>query len=157
MTTDVTAGDVRRRRGIVGLSLTGMAAMTAVTLLQTGVVKHLPDPPLCGFDSDKVNCSERASIFGVPDGPVSLAGFAANLPLAVIGSANRAAEQPLIPIAAAAKAGVEAAVAAWYFYQMPAKEKAWCAYCIAGAVASIGVFALSLPEARRAWAVWSSR
>jgi hypothetical protein len=34
---------------------------------------------------------------------------------------------------------------------MPAKEKKWCAYCIVGAAANVGIAALSLMEARRAW------
>lgn len=42
------------RRTIIGLSLLEMGAMTAVTLLQTGIIKHLPDLPINGFDSDKV-------------------------------------------------------------------------------------------------------
>ena len=42
--------DLNLRRGIIGLSLVGIAAMTAVTLFQTDVVKHLPDPPIDGFD-----------------------------------------------------------------------------------------------------------
>jgi hypothetical protein len=33
---------------------------------------------------------------------------------------------------------------------MPAREKAWCGYCIVGALASLGVCVLTLPEARRA-------
>jgi hypothetical protein len=44
-----------RRRAVIGLSLVGMAAMTAVALFQTGVIEHLPDPPVDGFDS-KLNC-----------------------------------------------------------------------------------------------------
>jgi hypothetical protein len=46
--------------------------------------------------------------------------------------------------------------ASWYFYQMPAKEKAWCGYCILGAIANIGIAALTLPEARKALAVMMS-
>jgi uncharacterized membrane protein len=53
-------------------------------------------------------------------------------------------------LAAAAKAAIEAAGAAFYFYQMPAKEKAWCGYCIAGALISFAILALTIPEARRA-------
>ncbi len=34
--------DLWRRRAIIGLSLVGAAAMTAVALFQTGVIKHLP-------------------------------------------------------------------------------------------------------------------
>ena len=147
---DGDSKDLNRRRAIIGLSLVGAAAMTAVSLFQTGVIKHLPDPPIEGFDSDKVNSSETAYMLGVPDGTLSLASLAANIPLAAVGGENRAEEQPFVPIAAAGKAVVEAAIAGWYFYQMPAKEKAWCGYCIAGALANFGIAALSIPEAGKA-------
>lgn len=146
-----TDSDMRRRRGIVIASLAGMGSMAAVTLLQTGVVKHLPDPPLAGFDSDKVNSSRTAYALGTPDGTLSLAGLAMNVPLAGFGGVSRAERTPYVPIAAAVKSGVEAIAAGWYFYQMPAKEKKWCAYCIAGAIANFTVFALTLPEAVRAF------
>ena len=141
-------GNLRRRRAIVGLSLVGVGAMAAVSLLQTGVIKHLPDPPLDSFDSDKVNSSDTAYMLGAPDGTLSLASLAANVPLAAFGGAGRAKERPLVPLLAAGKAAVEAAIAGWYFYQMPAKEKKWCGYCIVGALANFGVFALTLPEAK---------
>lgn len=143
--------DVNLRRAVIGLSLLGVGAMTAVTLFQTGVVKHLPDPPLPGFDSDRVNSSDTAYALGVPDGALSLASLAANIPLAAYGGENRAENMPLVPIAAAAKATVEAAVAGWYFYQMPTKEKAWCGYCIVGAATNWAIAALTLIEAKRAW------
>ena len=143
--------DVNFRRAIIGLSLLGIGAMTAVSLFQTGIVKHLPDPPIDGFDSDKVNSSDTAYALRVPDGALSLASLAANIPLAAFGGENRATETPLIPLAAAAKASVEAAVAGWYFYQMPTKEKAWCGYCIVGALTNWGIAALTLMEAKKAW------
>lgn len=146
-----TSESLTNRRGIIALSLVGIGAMTAVTLLQTGVVKHLPDPPLPDFDSDKVNSSDTAYALGVPDGALSLASLAANIPLAAFGGENRAETMPAVPLAAAAKAAVEAAVAGWYFYQMPAKEGKWCAYCIVGAAANFGIAALSLAEAKKAW------
>ena len=142
--------DLNLRRGVIGLSLLGMAAMTAVTLFQTGVVEHLPDPPIDSFDSDRVNSSDTAYALGVPDGALSLASLAANIPLAAFGGENRAQKTPLVPIAAAAKATVEAAVAGWYFYQMPTKEKAWCGYCIVGALTNWGIAALTLIEAKKA-------
>jgi uncharacterized membrane protein len=143
--------DLNLRRGIIGLSLLGMAAMTAVTLLQIGIVKHLPDPPIDSFDSDRVNSSDTAYALGVPDGALSLASLAVNIPIAAFGGENRAETMPLVPIAAAAKASVEAVVAGWYFYQMPTKEKAWCGYCIVGALTNVGIAALSLMEAKKAW------
>ena len=144
--------DLWRRRAIIGLSLAGMASMAAVTLLQTGIVKHLPDPPLDGFDSDKVNLSDEAFQFGVPDGALALLSLAGNIPLAAFGDARRAETQPAVPLVAAAKATADAVVAGYYFYQMPAKEKAWCGYCIAGALANFAIFALTIPEARKAMA-----
>jgi uncharacterized membrane protein len=142
--------DLRRRRGIIGLSLIGMASMTAVTLLQTGIIKHLPDPPLDNFDSDRVNSSDTAYRLGLPDGSISLATLAANIPLAAFGGADRVTKMPWVSLIAAAKAIVEAVAASWYFYQMPAKEKAWCGYCVVGALANIGIAALTLPEAKKA-------
>ena len=145
-----TTGDLRRRRAILGWSLAGMAWMTAVTMLQTGVVEHLPDPPLRSFNSDKVNSSDTAYRFGAPDGALGLVGFAANVPIAAFGGEDRAWEQPLVPLAAAAKAGVDAVIAGWFFYQMPVKEKAWCGYCIGAAPCNFVILALTLPEARKA-------
>jgi uncharacterized membrane protein len=142
--------DLGRRRGIIGLSLIGIASMAAVTLLQTGIVRHLPDPPLESFDSDRVNSSDTAYGLGVPDGTLGLASLASNVPIAAYGGAERAEHMPWVPVLAAGKAAVEAAVAGWYFYQMPAKEKKWCGYCITGALANVGIFLLTIPEARRA-------
>jgi uncharacterized membrane protein len=142
--------DLRRRRGIILFSLLGMASMTATSLLQTGIVKHLPDPPGDAFDSDRVNSSETAYRFGVPDSTFALASLAANIPIAALGGAERTRRQPWIPIFAAAKSALEALTASWYFYQMPTKEKAWCPYCVTAAVANVAIASLTIPEARRA-------
>lgn len=142
--------DVRRRRRIVSLSMAGFATLGAVSLFQTGVVRHLPDPPIRGFDSDKVNSSELAYQWGMPDGTLSAAAFALNLPLAAWGGRRRAKARPWIPLAAAAKAGIEAGAALWYFAQMPRREKAWCGFCIAGAALNVAILAFALPEANRA-------
>jgi hypothetical protein len=82
--------EMRLRRAIVGTSLVGMASMAAVSLFQTGVIRHLPDPPLAAFHSDKVNSSSTAYGYGMPDGPLTLAMHAANLALAAAGPPDRA-------------------------------------------------------------------
>lgn len=132
---------------IVSFSLLGIAAMTPVSLLQLGVVRHLPDPPIPGFDSDRVNLSQTASVLGVPDGPISLASFVVNLPAARLLDPVR---HPRLTIAFGAKAAIEAVVAGWYFAQMPRRERAWCGYCIAAFVGSVGVLAATIPRVRRA-------
>ncbi|MEX0802539.1 MAG: vitamin K epoxide reductase family protein [Candidatus Binatia bacterium] len=151
------SSDLKNRRAVIVASLAGIASMTAVTLLQTGIVRHLPDPPVGNFDSDRVNSSDTAYRFGLPDGPVSLASLALNIPIAAYGGVDRARKHPWLSIFAAAKAAVEAVAAGWYFYQMPAKEKAWCGYCISGALSNLAIAALTLPEARDAACVLSQK
>jgi hypothetical protein len=73
-----------------------------------------------------------------------------NLVLAALGGNDRARGMPFVLIAAAAKSAVDATLAGWYFYEMPTKEKAWCSYCIAGALANFATLLKTIPEARRA-------
>ena len=108
------APDLKRRRDIIAWSLVGMATMAAVTLLQTGIVKHLPDPQFGNFDSDRVNSSDTAYRLGAPDGSISLASLAANIPIAAFGGANRVQGKPWVPLVAAVKAVGEALAASWY-------------------------------------------
>ncbi|HLH40773.1 MAG TPA: vitamin K epoxide reductase family protein [Bryobacteraceae bacterium] len=129
---------MRCRRGIIGASLVGMAAMGAVALLQTGILKRLPG-------AGKVTLSPEAFAWGVPDGVLSAASFATNLPIAAFGGEER---PRWIAIVAAAKGAMESGVSLWYLR----REKAWCPYCIAAASANFAICALTLPELRRACA-----
>lgn len=144
------SSDLARRRLIAAASLAGGASMAVVSLFQLGIIEHLPDPPLPGFDSDKVTSSDIAFGLTLPDAPLSLTSFASNLALAGWGGAERARDTPGIPVAVAAKAAVEAAVSGWLFVQMRRRERAWCAYCLVALTANMVVFALSLPEGWRA-------
>lgn len=153
---DLAEGLPWQRLAIAGVSLVGLAAMAAVALRQTGVVSHLPDPAIKGFDSDKVNMSSTAFPLGIPDGLIGFASYGANVPLALVGGRNRACDRPWLPIALSGKAAVDTLVSAWYLYQMPTREKAWCGYCITAAIASFATLALSLPEALAAGSEWRS-
>lgn len=145
------SADLQRRRGIICLSLLGASAMALVALRQTGVVGPLPDLPIEGFDTERLNTSDIAYQFGVPDAALATASFTANVPIAALGGEGRTEQTPWVPIIAAGKAGVDAAVSGWYFAQMPIREKAWCPYCIVSARASFGILVLTLPEALRGW------
>ena len=141
---------MKLRRAIIGTSMVGIASMAPVSMLQTGIVHHLPDPPVKGFHSDLANSSLIAYQFGAPDGAVSVASFALNVPIAAFGCADRAHTQPLVPLLACGKAALDAAASAWYFNQMR-RGKKWCPYCIVGAISSMAVLLLAVPEARAAW------
>lgn len=142
--------NIRRRRQIVGLSFAGMAVMGAVSLFQTGLFAHLPDPPGDAFNSDDVNLSDDAYDAGVPDGPLAVRTLASNIPLAALGGEERARERPWIPLVFAGKATVGAWASGKSLWKMASGEQPWCAYRTSGAAANLGIVALALPEAWRA-------
>lgn len=148
--------DGRRRTAIVALSVFGASCMAATSLLQLGVLEDLPDPKTrwfgLPFDSKRVNLSDEASVFGLPDGPIAMLGFLANVPLALAGGPDRVAARTVWPLVAAGTALTQALAAGIFFSKMPRQERAWCAYCIASALASTAIFALTVPEALRAGA-----
>lgn len=142
---------MNRRRGVVAASLVGIAAMGLTTMLQMGMVKRLPDPPLRKFRTRRVNLSDEAFGYGGPDSPVVILAHAFNLLLATTGGADRARRDPWLPLLAAGMAGAQAGVAAKYlFHQMPYVDRAYCPYCIADAMTHFATFGLVLPEALEA-------
>lgn len=147
------APEMRYRRAIIGVSLVGIGAMAIVSLLQTGIVRHLPDPPVDTphFDSDKVNTTEEAFSYGMPDGPLTLAAHATMLALAAAGPPERYQNRQWLPLLATALALPQAAVAAKYlFYQMPKVDKAWCPYCVTDALVHFTILGFTVPETLRA-------
>jgi uncharacterized membrane protein len=145
------APEILLRRAIVGASLIGTACVAITAMFQMGMIKHLADPPIEGFDSDKVNASDLAYSWGMPDSPLSIGSHAAAIALAATGGVERAETQPVVPLAATAAAAPAALTAARYlFYDMPVTEKGWCPYCIVDALAHIAVFGFTLWESKKA-------
>jgi len=143
--------DLYRRRWIIGLSVVGTAMAQIVSLYQTGIVRRLPDPPLPGFDSDRVDASDYAySRLSSPDGPIMLASYAVTAWLAAAGGKDRARDQPILPIAMGLKILGDAAVAVELGREEWQENKALCAYCQVATLCSLVSVALALPETRRA-------
>ena len=128
------------------------AAMGLVSLYQTGIVRHLPDPPLPGFDSDRVDASGQAyETLKTPDATLGVASYGATLALIGMGTADRARSQPWIPLAAAAKLAYDSAGAAWLTAEQISKHRALCFYCLLASASTWGELIHVLPEARCAW------
>ncbi len=145
---DGSDSSLQRRRGAVVVSLIGIGAMAMTTLLQMGVVKNLPDPPVGNFHSKKVNSSDEAYSYGGPDSPIAITTHGVNMVLASMGGRDRAARHPWLPILATLFASAQAATAARYlFYTMPKVDKAWCPYCIVDAFTHFATVAFTVPEA----------
>ena len=139
---------MRLRRAVVAANLLGIAVMSLTTLLQIGIVRRLPDPPLRRFDTRKVNSSDEASSYGGPDSPMNILAHSVNLVAAATGGPDRSRTHPWLPILAAAVELPQTVVAAKYlFSQMPHVDEAWCPYCITDALTHFATLALTLPEA----------
>lgn len=79
-----------RRRGVAGLALLSAGSMGVIALYQLGLIKHLPDPPAPGVDSEAVVGSDEAyARLDVPDAVLGLASYAVTLGLATAGGADR--------------------------------------------------------------------
>ena len=71
-----------------------------VTLYQTGIISHLPDPPLDVFDSDKVDASDYGyKRLQMPDAPAMIITAGITAALASAGGKERATQQPWLPVA----------------------------------------------------------
>lgn len=141
-----------RRRRQTALLLGATAAMGVISLYQTGILRTLPDPPVPGVDSDKVDSSGEAYNFlHTPDANLSIANYGATLVLIGMGGADRARDTPVIPLLAAGKLASDAAGAVWLTLEQITKHRALCGYCLAAAGASAAALPQAIPEARDAW------
>jgi len=147
------AGDLLRRRRRVGaLALGAMGSLGVVTAYQMGILRHLPEPPVGVLDADGVDASGEAYYYlGTPDGALALASYAATLALAGMGSARRAEDQPWVPLALAAKVGLDALGGAYLTVEQVSKHRRLCSWCLVAAVASAAMVPQVVPEARLAW------
>ena len=142
---------LRRRRAQTALMVGATAAMGLISLYQTGILRHLPDPPLPGFDSDRVDASGEAyETLKTPDATLGVASYGTTLALIGMGAADRAGTHPWIPLLAAAKLGYDGAGAAWLTAEQISRHRALCFYCLAASVATWGALAQAVPEARAA-------
>ena len=143
--------DLGRRRAVLGLSMVGAAAGIVVSLYQTGVIRHLPDPPVGPFDSDRVDASDYAyKRAQTPDGLAMLVTYAVTALLAGAGGEDRARALPWLPLALAAKVAADVATNLTLAREEWATNGAFCVYCQTASLASLVSLPLVVPEARKA-------
>lgn len=140
--------DLTRRRWIIGLSMLGGSMGQLVTLYQTGIISHLPDPPGQElFNADRVDASDYAySRFNSPDGPIMVFNYAITGWLAAAGGINRARNSPFLPIAMGTKILFDCVVAAELAREEWSENKAFCEYCQIATLCSFASLALAVPE-----------
>ncbi len=146
-----TGGFLAQRRKILGLSLIASGAMMPISLYQMGVIGHLPEPPLPWLDADAVDGSSEAyAILATPDAVLGLGSYALTAWLAAAGGEERGRTRPWIPLALAAKVGLDALVGAKLTVDQWTRHRAFCSWCLLAAGASVATVPLAVPEARAA-------
>src|SRR5919197_4787242 len=102
-----------RRRGVIALSLAAAGSMGLIAAYQSGLIRHIPEPPLPAFNADKVDASAEAfERFEVGDAFLGFVSYGVTMTLAAMGPPDRAVRQPWIPLALAGKVAVDVATAA---------------------------------------------
>jgi uncharacterized membrane protein len=143
--------DLRRRRGIVGLSLVAIGSMGLISLYQMGIIKHLPEPPLPRLDADMVDASPEAySRFATPDGILGIGSYALTMGLAAMAGKDRARTQPWIPLALAAKVAFDTSQGIRLTVDQATKQRAFCFWCLLSAASTFATVPLVIPETRAA-------
>jgi uncharacterized membrane protein len=130
----------QHRRDIALLSTIGIVDFIPISLYQLGIIRHMPDFPAKIFDSDYVNASKEAQIAGLPDGPLSLLMYAANLVCAGAAIKEKKRKNAFDYLIAANAVG-QAAGGAFYLYNMATKQKKVCMYCVTGALLNFAALA----------------
>ncbi len=144
--------DLNRRRAGIALSLAGAVIAGAVTAYQTGLIKRLPDIlPGRIWDAEKVDASDYAyRNLQQPDGPMMLVNFGLTAMALAAGGADRARENPALPLVAAGKAAVDLALCGVLAAQEWRDNKALCSWCQVATAISAATLGLAVPEAVRA-------
>jgi hypothetical protein len=137
-----------RRRGVAALSLLAAGSMGVVASFQLGLVRQLPDPPLPGFDPEKVAGSGDAyALMGIPDAILGLGSYTLTFGLAAIGEGDRTASMSWPSLALAAKVLLDAAYAGRKALGQWPQHRALCSWCLVAAGASLASVPLAIPDA----------
>ena len=146
----------RHRRAIGALAIAGLADALYMLAYQRGLIRRIACP-FFGDGCARVARSPHARHFGVPNALVGAAGYAAMASLALSAGARPPEARPRQRLALGALSGSAVAVSAYLTWEQPTKVGAWCFWCLSSAVVNVAIFALALPDARRAWRVTRAR
>lgn len=143
---------LKRRRGIIGLSLFSCGVLGAVALYQTGILKKLPEPRGRVFDAAKVNGSPQAySLLATPDALLGLASYAVTAALAGMGPENRSRTHPWMALAMGLKLFADSVMAGKLTIDECRKFRAFSLWSLLAAAATWTALPLAFPEAKAAF------
>lgn len=142
---------LQARRTLVALSFIGAALGKIVSLYQVGIIKHLPDPPISLFDSDKVDASDYAyKRFATPDAFLMVLTYATTAWLAGAGREDRATKNPLWVKAMFGKILLDVGTNLMLAREEYAENKKLCFYCQSASLISLVSLLVAWPEFKKA-------
>ena len=142
---------LRDRRVIVGLSIFSATVLGGIALFQVGLVKKLPDPPVPGFDSDRVHGSEEAyALLETPDALIGMLSYTGTACLAAAGWQDRSHIARWIPLALGAKAALDAGLAGRLAVRQWTAFRKFSFWSLLVAGATVTALPFAVLEARRA-------
>lgn len=135
------------RRWALIADLIAMASLSAVTLYQAGLLRHLPDPPLRGAASDRVAASPPAYwVLHAPDAALGIVSYASTLLLATAGGADRYRTTPWLSQLFAAKLLGDGLVAVVLLREERRGGNGFCSWCLVASAAALLAAPLGLAE-----------
>jgi uncharacterized membrane protein len=138
-----------RRTIMMALSSAALADAAAVTMVQAGALRSLPEPRSPTFDTRRVVRSRVAYPLGIPDGTLGALNHILNLSL-LVARGRQAGRTPLVGWLLAASVAGGAAGALFYGYQMLFRVRRLCPYCLAAIAINLSLVPLAWRELRPA-------
>lgn len=140
---------LRRRRHAASTALASATVMAGLSLYQLGVIRHLPELPLPGFDARMVDASAQAyQLLGSPDATLGVVSYAATAALAGLGGSKPPA---VLSAALAAKAAIDLGWAAKLTADQATKHRAACSWCLLASALTLATFVSAAGELRATW------
>jgi uncharacterized membrane protein len=144
-------GFLDHRRRICGLALAGVGSLSVVAAYQTGLLRHVPEPPLRLLDADAVDASGGAyRVLGTADAALGMTSYAVTLSLAAMGDADRVTTRPWIPTLMGAKVLMDGLSALLLTLEQGTKHGKFCSWCLMSAASGMAMVPFALPETRAA-------
>lgn len=139
------------RRRVAALQIMSAWALSIVGLYQFGILRRVPEPSLPGLDADAVDASGEAyTMLRTPDSTLGVLNAGVTLALAGMGPADRARQQPWVPVALLAKCVADAVAGAYLTAEQVTKHRKICSWCTVSALALAASVPAAWPEARAA-------
>lgn len=141
----------RARRRVAAYNLGAIAALLPVAAYQTGLIGHLPEPPIPLLDADRVDASGEAYFtLQTADVALGIASYAGTVALAAMGGDQRYRRRPWLAAAFSAKVLADALGGLLLTAEQATKHRRFCGYCLIATTLSVLAVGPAINETRRA-------